>query len=447
MRGRQRVYNTLEDSVDDKNKKLEQQLLSSCAKNRRTDYTNFIFIYKERAKNVNTGRRMGSRYTLTNVLTSLIYWDPIIKGNYRKLTTTKLEHIVLSAVSELPASTRNMRCGVLKTFCKHIKRPDLHECIKIVRTETNIKIEELVTAPDIVNMLDACLNSRDRALISLLYESGARRGEILHLSIRDVTVEQDGYRIRLDGKTGQRRILVIDSAPYLHQWLSVHPCRNDPGAPVFCTLEDGKRCIAVSTLELILKSAARRAGIKDKRLNPHAFRHAQATEKSRYFTDSQLRAYMGWSKDSGMPSVYDHLTGESLDDDIRKHHGMLPRSPDPITKAIECPRCHRTLTGEVDYCGFCTLPISDTARAKVEESNLRDLEEKAELQRLRIKLAREQELSKPNEALVAEMVERYLKEREEFKIPFKVHKKNTKTTDTQACDKILYTYEKPFLED
>jgi len=442
MRGRQRIHNTLEDNVDERNRKLEEKLLSSCKKNRKIDYINFINIYKERSRATDKKRRSGSKYTLRNVLASLIFWDHIIKTNYHKLTTKQLDLFVQSAVSELPASTRNMRCGVLKTFFKHINRMDLHERIKIVRTETNIKIEELVTAPDIVNMLGACLNARDRALISLLYESGARRGEILQLSIRDVTVELDGYRIRLDGKTGQRRILVIDSAQFLHQWLSVHPCRSVPNAPIFCTLEDGMRCIAVSTLELILKAAARRAGITNKRLNPHAFRHAQATEKSRYFTDSQLRAYMGWSKDSGMPSVYDHLTGESLDDDIRKHHGMLPRLPDPITKTVECPRCHRILSGEVDYCGFCTLPISDTARAKVEQDNIKEMEERARLQAIAIKYARENPPTEPDEKTLEDMVQKVLSGMIKTK---KI--KIMRVDDSIVNETILYRNEKRISED
>ncbi|OPY23628.1 MAG: site-specific tyrosine recombinase XerC [Methanomethylovorans sp. PtaU1.Bin073] len=370
MRGRQRKYATLEDSVDERNRKLELQLFSTCQKSRKKDYKNFIDIYKQRASNPVVEDRTGSKYTVSNVLSSLIFWDTRIKPAYRRMTPTKLEQIVLAAVSELPPSTRNARCGVLKTFLNHIEKPELSKCIELVKTETKIKIEQLVTPDDVMKMLNACMNPRDRALISLIYESGARRGEIIRLAICDATPEPDGYRIRLNGKTGTRRILVIDSAQYLHQWLIVHPCRADPQAPIFCTLGDGKRQIAVSSLELILKSAAKRAGIKDKRLNPHAFRHAQATEKSRYFTDAQLRTYLGWAKNSNMPAVYDHLKGESLDNDIRKLHGMLPQTIEPISRSIECPRCHRTLTGGVEYCGYCMMPISVEARSKMEAEKI-----------------------------------------------------------------------------
>jgi integrase len=380
MRGRQRKYDTLEDSVDERNRKLELQLFSTCREFRKPVYRRFIDRYKDKASHKTLEDRTGSKYTITNVLASLIFWDTRIEPEFNSLTSDTLEQIVLDAVSGLPPTTRNARCGVLKTFLKRINRPDLGKSIELVKTKTKIKIEELVSRDDVMKMLNACMNPRDRALISLIYESGARRGEILQLSMCDAIPETDGFRIRLKGKTGTRRILVIDSAQYLHQWIVVHPCRNDPNAPIFCTLGDGKRQIAVSSLELILKSAARRAGIKDKRLNPHAFRHAQATEKSRYFTDAQLRTYLGWAKSSNMPSVYDHLKGESLDDDIRKLHGMLPQTIEPISRSIECPRCHRILTGDVGYCGYCMVPISEQARAKMEADQVQEMQERADIQ-------------------------------------------------------------------
>lgn len=250
MRGRKRKYETLEDSVDERNGKLEMQLFSTCREARKQDYRRFIDRYKNKASHKVVEDRTGSKYTVSNVLASLVFWDAKIEPEYDSLTPDTLELLVQDAVAGLPPTTRNARCGVLKTFLKRINKPDLAKGIELVKTKTKIKIEELVSPDDVMKMLNACMNPRDRALISLIYESGARRGEILRLAICDATPEPDGYRIRLNGKTGTRRILVIDSAQFLHQWLTVHPCRADPQAPIFCTLGDGKRQIAVSSLNL-----------------------------------------------------------------------------------------------------------------------------------------------------------------------------------------------------
>ncbi len=41
-------------------------------------------------------------------------------------------------------------------------------------------------------MMNACMNSRDRAMIPLLYESGARIGEIGSMRVKDVSFDEYG---------------------------------------------------------------------------------------------------------------------------------------------------------------------------------------------------------------------------------------------------------------
>jgi len=72
-------------------------------------------------------------------------------------------------------------------------------------------------------MIEACDNPRDRALVHVLYESGARSGELLNMKIGDVEFDQYGAVIRVCGKTGPRRLRLIESVPDLQLWLSMHP--------------------------------------------------------------------------------------------------------------------------------------------------------------------------------------------------------------------------------
>jgi integrase len=56
---------------------------------------------------------------------------------------------------------------------------------------------------------------------------GARPHELLKLKIKDIEfIEEDGGRyakIVLNGKTGERVVPLIDSIPYVTQWISLHP--------------------------------------------------------------------------------------------------------------------------------------------------------------------------------------------------------------------------------
>ena len=61
-------------------------------------------------------------------------------------------------------------------------------------------------------------------------DTGARPHELLNLRIKDVEfVEEGGSRyakIVVDGKTGERSLALIDSIPYVTQWISNHPPRK-----------------------------------------------------------------------------------------------------------------------------------------------------------------------------------------------------------------------------
>lgn len=82
-------------------------------------------------------------------------------------------------------------------------------------------------------MIDVTDNLRDKAFISILYESACRIGEILNLKIKDVTIDQYGCVIMVDGKTGMRRIRLIESSPDLVMWINNHPKKQDRDAPLF----------------------------------------------------------------------------------------------------------------------------------------------------------------------------------------------------------------------
>lgn len=102
MRGRVRKYENLEDCVDERNRKLEMQLFSTCREARKQDYRRFIGRYKNKASHKVAEDRTGSKYTVSNVLASLIFWDARIEPEYNSLTPDTLELLVQDAVAALP---------------------------------------------------------------------------------------------------------------------------------------------------------------------------------------------------------------------------------------------------------------------------------------------------------------------------------------------------------
>jgi len=73
-------------------------------------------------------------------------------------------------------------------------------------------------------LIASCDNARDKAIISLLYDSGMRIGKLLMLRIKDVVFDNYDMRTIVSGKMGVRNVRVIgDSIGYVKGWLNVHP--------------------------------------------------------------------------------------------------------------------------------------------------------------------------------------------------------------------------------
>ena len=202
--------------------------------------------------------------------------------------------------------------------------------------------EEMLTEEEVARLVDATDNARDRALIFALYESGCRVGEIGRLKIRQVEFDEFGARLMVTGKTGMRRVRIVGASPSLATWISVHPHRHDPDAPLWVSLgppAKGK-ILTYAGIARVLALSTARAGIK-KRVHPHLFRHSRATALATKLTEAQLKEHFGWTQGSTQPATYVHLSGRNVDDALLGLYGLrtTTKSEESALKPSRCPRC------------------------------------------------------------------------------------------------------------
>lgn len=213
----------------------------------------------------------------------------------------------------------------------------------------------VLSKEEVFRLVQQAKTQRDRALMFCLYESGARASEILSLSIQDIHISQGWAEIMVNGKTGQRRIPLVESVPDLQLWLSMHPASKDPNAPLWPTGSRGKKRMSYPTLFWLVSTLAQRAGLP-KGISPHSLRHASATHKAAVFKEFQMREYFGWSRTSTMPSRYVHLSGRDLDTAMREYNG-LPDQKDSKetspTRPKPCPRCRAENSALAAFCIRC----------------------------------------------------------------------------------------------
>ena len=248
----------------------------------------------------------------------------------------------------------------IKIFYKWLGREELVSWIKIGNPGNKLLPEDLLTQDDVEAMIDAASTVRDKALVACLYEGGFRIGELGGLTLKDVSFDRYGAVVMVNGKTGMRPVRLIWSMPYLAQWLEVHPFRDDHSSPLWIAQGVGSRTKGMMywALRQQLKRIAERAGVKHK-VNPHNFRHSRATHLSKEITDSLRNRYLGLVSGSKMGRVYEHLSGQDLDEKLLQMYGLpFDDGREEKLKTVQCPHCRSLNTTGARVCNNCRMPLT-----------------------------------------------------------------------------------------
>ena len=136
------------------------------------------------------------------------------------------------------------------------------------------QVEALLAAPD----ADSPLGLRDRALLELLYGTGARISEAIGLEVDDL--DREAGLVRLDGKGGKQR--VVPGGSYAGRAVEAYLVRARPllsaagrGTPALFLNARGGR-LSRQSAWAVLQSAVTRAGLTVD-VSPHTLRHSFAT--------------------------------------------------------------------------------------------------------------------------------------------------------------------------
>lgn len=247
-----------------------------------------------------------------------------------------------------------------------------------VRTKDKKKLQrnELITPAEIQLVIERARSARDKALVNVLWEAGARIAEIGNRYIHDVAPAPVGYTLELDGKTGRRTVLVVGSAPLLAQWLNNHPFKTNPDAPLWVHEHtSGPKLLMYPAIRKLLIELFRAAGIA-KRIYPHLFRHSRATYclATGLMTEAQAKAYFGWTPNSDQLATYAHLLASDANAAILRENNLAPQKEihDEL-RATKCYRCGDLNASYAEYCTKCGA-VLDLKKA-YEHQQLHDLKE------------------------------------------------------------------------
>jgi integrase/recombinase XerD len=249
--------------------------------------------------------------------------------------------------------------------------------------QPRVKASDLLTEEEVKKLIDAAEHPRDKAFISMLYELGARIGEIGGLRINELTRDKFGYIIDLEGKTGHRTPRIVVSDPHITHWLSVHPLREDRTAPLWVMVghrDKGKRMVYGSFRALVIR-LVKRAGIK-RRVYHHLFRHTRVTHLliNKKINEAQAKVYFGWVPESKMLSEYSHLISSDANEAILEMHGInTENKKESLFKPKQCPRCSTINSNDARFCQKCGSILDVQTAVDLDEERRKSDEMMAEL--------------------------------------------------------------------
>jgi integrase/recombinase XerD len=198
-------------------------------------------------------------------------------------------------------------------------------------------IPKPLTEAEVTSLLDAVLGNepvarRDRALLELLYATGARISEVTALSLGDIDFDES--LVRLYGKGSKERIVPFGSsaARAVDEWFSPSGRarmvpdrwrRRGDAEAVFLNQRGGR--LSRQGAWLVIKKYGASAGIAD-RLSPHVLRHSCATHLLDHGADLRIVQEMLGHASISTTQVYTKVSQERLWDVYRAAHPRAMRT-------------------------------------------------------------------------------------------------------------------------
>jgi integrase/recombinase XerD len=209
--------------------------------------------------------------------------------------------------------------------------------IEIKNKEAHISPSDILLPEDIKKLINVATLERDRCIISTLFESGMRMGELLALTNAMVIMDDTNQRITFNipdqegCKTGGRTVVCTDIHGYVQDWMK-------------CNTSDKFIPLSRSGLSKTIDTLFNKAGIT-KPSNPHNFRHSAITHSVNIGMQTNAISKRFWGiPNSNMLATYVYLSEQMQADAYLNAKGLNGDSVKVINPiACRCVECGKLI--------------------------------------------------------------------------------------------------------
>ncbi len=232
----------------------------------------------------------------------------------------------------LKRNTQGYHMIAIRSFLKWLIKNDYQvlapEKIDLPKTEdrevkflNSEQIERLLNAPS----LSSIQGKRDKAILEVLFSTGLRVSELVHLD-RD-KINFDNREFGIVGKGGKARVVFLSNRAA--DWLKIYlNARQDQYQPLFVrhkgnmdlTLPDEKMRLTARSIQRLVKKYVHKVKLPVE-ATPHTMRHSFATDLLIAGADMRSVQEMLGHKNISTTQIYTHVTNKQMKDVHEAFHG------------------------------------------------------------------------------------------------------------------------------
>jgi site-specific recombinase XerD len=297
-----------------------EEVLANYNINRKTQSDTENDLYENIKLYINARKIEGlSNLTLAGYLLDLNKFAEYVNKPTAHINTSDIRKYLASNLN-WEASTIGKKLDIIRSFFQWLVQEEIvlrNPALKIKPPKTPRRLPLYLTVEELEIVRESCRTLRQRALVEVMYSTGARLNEIANIKKSDI--DYQNMSITVVGKGNKQRIvyLTYKALYHLNKYLK---SRNDDCEYLFVTCRKPYRKMNNRTIQDEIKNIQKQSGI-NKKIHAHLFRKTFAMLAMENGIEiSDLQSLLGHSDPSTTLRAYAYVSEERKQRAFKKYH-------------------------------------------------------------------------------------------------------------------------------